>query len=485
MAASCLPSVSELRGIATIPDILALLHLDQIGDLGNNVRVLAALPKGVVVQGCVQALQSSGEAFSAVQAAHVGLIWRTSRRLVHEWAGLSEADFVDIDPWAPEEADKGNTGATTAAPATAPVKDRVLKMANIMDQADDSELVPASKADIDMWVNRYISLMGSAPLEEEEPNEAQLSAMHRRVFILHQPPYADFAVWLPCGRRTYKAQRFRSYMPVGDGTYALRELPGPQNLLQWQCSWKVYKVAMLMLGICSLASLSLYERTIDKLVMQWPKCWHLIVLAEDKARAERLEHIRRRLVRDAANGIPTPADFLQNEPWTACFRLLSLDDDYWSEQVCHPAAAWVANGAKGALLAPAEQIAMSHFPGGIDSLEADKEEGGPKKRQSNRDKRLAKAKRQRAEREELDRLRRGQSGPSSSVGGGQPHGKGKSKGKSKDQAGAQICYSFANGNEPRRNLEPGAPCVQTPKRAHKCQYCFSPGHRNADCPKKV
>ena len=174
MSASCLPTRRELQGIATVPDLLNLLHLDdslwtswvaQVGDPGNQIRVLASLPKGVVVQGCVQALQSSGEAFSAMQAAHVGLVWWTSRRF---WAGLDESEFVDIDPWAPDETDKPNVPAAPVVTA-APIKDRILKMANIMDQADDSELLPAAKGDIDTWVIRYISLMGSAPLEEEEP----------------------------------------------------------------------------------------------------------------------------------------------------------------------------------------------------------------------------------------------------------------------------------------------------------------------------
>ena len=50
---------------------------------------------------------------------------------------------------------------------------------------------------------------------------------------------------------------------------------------------------------------------------------------------------------------------------------------------------------------------------------------------------------------------------------------GRAKGKSKDHAGVQICYSFANGTEPCRTVEPGAACLQAQKRAHKCQHCLS------------
>ena len=89
---------------------------------------------------------------------------------------------------------------------------------------------------------------------------------------------------------------------------------------------------------------------------------------------------------------------------------------------------------------------------------------------------MAKAKRQRDDRDELDRLRRGDN-----RGGQQPP---KGKGKSKDQTGAQLCYSFANGTGVCGNVSPGAECLQKVKRAHKCQLCLSPGHRNADCPSK-
>ena len=38
-------------------------------------------------------------------------------------------------------------------------------------------------------------------------------------------------------------------MPVGDGTYVVKEMPGPQNMIQWLLSWKVYKVALIMLDV--------------------------------------------------------------------------------------------------------------------------------------------------------------------------------------------------------------------------------------------
>jgi hypothetical protein len=205
---------------------------------------------------------------TAMQATHVGLVWRTCRKVIHLWAGLPEGDFIDIDPWANDPADKVKDNQQGASPqgATA-VKERILKMANVVDQADDSELLLATRTELDKWANCYVAVMGAPPLEEEEPNEAQLSALHRRVNVLKQPPYADFGVWLPFARRTQKAQKFRAFMPVGDGTYVVKEMPGPQNMIQWLLSWKVYKVALIMLDVASLASLQLYEKMVERLVM--------------------------------------------------------------------------------------------------------------------------------------------------------------------------------------------------------------------------
>ena len=184
---------------------------------------------------------------------------------------------------------------------------------------------------------------------------------------------------------------------------------------------------------------------------------------------------------DEDSGRPTPPDWNKDKPWTTAFRTLALDEEFWNEQVRHPAAAWLASGGRGAARAPAEQISITHIPGGLDALEVDKEDSGDRKRkQSNRDRRIARAKRIRSEREELDKFRKGNSG-----GQAAGSGKAKGKGKSKDQSGAQICYSFANGTGPCGNVEPGAPCLQAHKRAHKCQHCLSPGHRNSDCPKKA
>ena len=75
----------------------AIVH--QIGDPGPHVQVAAALPAPVIVQSCVSATLANGDNLTAVQATHVGLLWRTPRKLVHFWAGLPDTAFRDVEQW--------------------------------------------------------------------------------------------------------------------------------------------------------------------------------------------------------------------------------------------------------------------------------------------------------------------------------------------------------------------------------------------------
>ena len=106
-----------------------------------------------------------------------------------------------------------------------------------------------------------------------------------------------------------------------------------------------------MLGIATLAVLLMYEKTIERLVVQWPRCWGLIAYAEDKAQAEKLDKIRRRLQQDKMMGKDMAPDWTEENPWNVYLRMLALDDEYWTEQVRHPAAAldsvWQAGSTNG------------------------------------------------------------------------------------------------------------------------------------------
>lgn len=88
--------------------------------------------------------------------------------------------------------------------------------------------------------------------------------------------------------------RFQSFKAV--------EIPGPPGMESWLACWRVYRTILLMLGrldpttgvrkpIVTVAALEEYVDRIQELVTEFPECWHLIMQAEDRMRAEQFERI--------------------------------------------------------------------------------------------------------------------------------------------------------------------------------------------------
>ena len=179
----------------------------------NDLEVLAALPAHVVARGIGQATLS-GVGLSAVEAAHVGLLWRVSRMNMYLLKGGSMENFVDIDPWEPSTSTPAQAQVPVATSKGSGLKEKVLKIANLLDQTDESELLPPDVNTVHSWSQRHLQLMGDQLMEEEEPTDAQLAALDKRVNQMGQAPYVDVGVWLPFGRRALKNQKLRTFFPV-------------------------------------------------------------------------------------------------------------------------------------------------------------------------------------------------------------------------------------------------------------------------------
>eukprot|EP00972_Heterocapsa_arctica_P032753 4822612-Heterocapsa_arctica.AAC.1 len=80
-------------------------------------------------------------------------------------------------------------------------------------------------------------------------------------------------------------------------------------------------------------------------------------MADEKARAEQLERIRRKVVRDIEQGVPRPADWDPAVPWTTVFRELTTDVEYWNNQIRDPVTHWLLHGANGQAGTPEEELA--------------------------------------------------------------------------------------------------------------------------------
>ena len=163
----------------------------------------------------------------------MGLLWRVSRKTVFLQNGGLEEDFIDVEPWTkPAQGQVAEPAADDGAPKGSGVKEHVLKMASLLDQSDESELMPPGREKVQEWVQRYITVMGAPPEEEEEATDAQLAALYKRTIVLKQAPYCDFSVWTPYGRRALRSQKFRTFAPAAGQWRVLDEgAPGSSELL--------------------------------------------------------------------------------------------------------------------------------------------------------------------------------------------------------------------------------------------------------------
>lgn len=140
----------------------------QLGDPGNNIALFSALPSSAVIAACGLARTDDG-ALTPLQATQVGLVWRMSRRIVAFRSGVAEADFVDIDLWAAQNEKEAPAAPAKSPQGTSGLKEAVLKMSTIIDQSDESELLPPDEVKLNQWIHAYISIMGAAPEEQKSP----------------------------------------------------------------------------------------------------------------------------------------------------------------------------------------------------------------------------------------------------------------------------------------------------------------------------
>eukprot|EP00438_Fugacium_kawagutii_P019940 Skav217452 [mRNA] locus=scaffold518:214975:215442:- [translate_table: standard] len=143
--------------------------------------------------------------------------------------GINEKGFVEVDSW--EEPGNNNVSPVVGNSSTAGVQVKILKMSNLIDQGDDSELLPPSSGEISKWLRQYLAVMGAMPKESEEPSPNQLAGLAKRVFKDDLARYTDFAVFGPYERKLSKSHKCRIFAPLGDGSFLQRELPGPPTVL--------------------------------------------------------------------------------------------------------------------------------------------------------------------------------------------------------------------------------------------------------------
>eukprot|EP00435_Cladocopium_sp_Y103_P001861 s2500_g1.t1 len=394
------------------------------GDPGDDFRLLAALPPTAVAASAESTTLDNGDQVTMIQAVQLGLVYRLARRKLHSESGLDMGLWKDPDPW------NQNVEETQVPTTTTPVettKDRKVKFSAVLDQGDETEFAVASESQKQAWLQVYANLTGDVPMEQEDPSVEQISALQKRL-SMGQTPYADFGVFQPFGRRSHRTQIFRCYYSTPAGYYT-KELPGPANYEQWKASFRVYRTALLMLEVISMATAVAYEDFVERLNRTYQGCWHLIVQADDLGRSEHLLRLRVNTELDIARGASAPPLWSDSNPWECLFRRLIKDTEFWSQQVHIPANAWLSHGSRGKLLTPAEAVASSVMQGGANAIKPETEAPKPNSEAAPwRSRNQRRADKKRKATHEADHQ------------GIKGKGKGKTKGKT------QACYAWNNNN---------------------------------------
>ena len=154
-----------------------------------------------------------------------------------------------------------------------------------------------------------------------------------------------------------RAHKFTAYVPQPDGGWLKKEILGPDGYEAWLVSWRVYRVALIMLSLADEVALTRYSRQIERLAKDWPTAWHLVYLADDKLRAEYFEKIRRNIVLSIKDGARPPPLWAEERPWSsALLTVADGSEPYWDRNVRHIASRWLAQGCRAAPLTVEEEI---------------------------------------------------------------------------------------------------------------------------------
>ena len=332
------------------------------------------------------------------------------------------------------------------------------------------------------WFATWQAFAQGPAIPEEEPSLEQLTALHARVVTLKKTPWADFGVFTPFNRRVMKANKAKAFIMQPDGTWLHKDVPGPATFEQWMFSWRVFRVAAIMLEIVAESALSRYQLHIEKLNKLYPECWGLIYLADDKFRQEYIDRIRRRIEGDVTRGVTPPPLWNKDAPWSAAFLEGASDrEPFWDDQVRHPAVAWMASGRKGSPTALEDESAARALRDASPRRVRDAPNSPPTSRPWGQGhSRTAVVRRLRRESGKGAEAQTPQKRP-------RTEGKGQGKGKSKDggksgrkftttQDGKPLCFAW-NAAQGKCSAATG-PCANG--RVHACTTCRSPNHRACD-----
>ena len=305
----------------------------------TRIRTVAAIPEQEF-QATVEAWQFKGAKPNTILRASAGLVGMACRMA----AGIqpTHAQALVTQSLA-EQAAQLQWRATIAQQAMAappqaqrPSGNSVkIKLATVVDQANDNEVEAMEGAQIKAAYATYASKQGDVPPPQEDLTTEQLTGL-RALFSSSGPPYVDLAIWGPYGRRIQKKLRMKGLVLQASGRLATSELYGPPNFEEWMAGWNVFKTGCIMLGEISPAVCDLWSSMIRTYAVRYgQELWPLVYQADVRARLEHLPRVKRMgmLAQEQALAANGTHPFDPMHPWEWTFREAANDAKYWRTEL--------------------------------------------------------------------------------------------------------------------------------------------------------
>ena len=218
--------------------------------------------------------------------------------------------------------------------------DRKVKLNAVTSQVDDTEINLLTETDL---VNMYLEYekvygKGERPPKDAEPTGEQLAAIVHLLKV-GMPPYADFAIFGPYGRRIERKVKLSGMTLGRDGVIRQIEMQGPPNIASWILSYNVLMTILVMAKAVDLGILMKYRSHIERLHDRYShRIWAILYQAESRCRLEFMDRVKRELAAEheeaTRNGTTTPFD--PARPWNLAWQRAVSDESFWREEVIEP-----------------------------------------------------------------------------------------------------------------------------------------------------
>lgn len=384
-------------------------------------------------------------------------------------------------------------GAAGHAPGGAPaaLQQRKVRLSQVFDQADDTEIVPWTPARTRAVLAAFKAANdGEDPEPEEEVSPDQLAALEHRL-AQGLAPCPDFGVWRPFGQRLARALKLVVHHVTPGGDYVPYEVAGPPSYNEWKAAFQVFSVGMRALQAATATRLNMYANRIARFNEVYGHvCWWLVAQADQRMRSEHMERIRRQAEeeRNAATAAGQPHPMDPRMPWDYCFKIAAQDRRFWDEELDRKCVLYITH------LKTQKQLSDAGF-GDIDAAGRRSAGGGGATASSGagggRGDRGRPAPRKRPRHNDGPGADGGEShrGPGAKARPGRAPAASKAKGAGRgrargpdgrhrvNDAGVEICWAW-------NHREDGCADVCAQARAHVCEWCRSSQHRSIQCPKR-